>query len=382
MNDIAVKLLEYYYTNRRILPWRENPLPYYVWLSEIMLQQTRVDTVIPYFNRFIESFPSIRALADAKEEDLMKLWEGLGYYSRARNLQKAAKLLVDFHNAQLPRTKSELLKLPGIGDYTAGAISSIAFGENEVAIDGNLIRIASRLNAFSDSTKTSHGKKYIQSYWQEILPEGKAGDFNQALMDLGATICLPNAKPLCLICPIRSHCIAFEQGNPQDYPKKEPKKEKRVESKTVFILYHEGQILLEKRKPGGLLGGLLQFPLYDGHLSKEEVVRYLSDKGFHPLRIQRSIDAKHVFSHIQWNMISWEIELDPFLVEEKPLNFILHLPEKEYREYLLSKETTHSVWIDQSSLNQVTLPTAFRAFRNLVKNKFYINSRTGASHEK
>ena len=344
MKTLSEKILLYYREHRRVLPWRENPLPYFVWISEIMLQQTRVETVIPYFERFIRTFPTIEALANADEEILLKLWEGLGYYSRARNLHRAAAILVEQYEGKLPDSKKELMKLPGIGAYTAGAIASISFGKRETAVDGNLIRVGSRLSAYSGSTSSAEGRRVMDDFWQHLLPEQNAGDFNQAIMDIGATICLPNGEPLCSFCPINEFCKAYAQGNPTDYPTKKEKKTRRIENKTVFILRCENRLLLEKRAEGGLLGGLLQFPMCDGHLSEQEALDYWRAKSFVPIRIHENVQAKHIFSHIEWRMISWEIVVDPFIVMEDG-----------------------DLWIDCAKLDQITLPTAFRAWRKQIK---------------
>ncbi len=341
INRLADKVLAYYQEHRRTLPWRENPLPYHIWLSEIMLQQTRVDTVIPYFERFTLALPTIQRLAEASEDELLKLWEGLGYYSRVRNLQKSAKILVSKYNGELPSSKSELMKLPGIGAYTAGAIASIAFGQKESAVDGNLIRIGTRLTAYSGPLTNAEGKKAMESFWTSHLPEQSAGDFNQALMDIGATICLPNAQPLCLICPLREFCKAHAQGNPTDYPAKELKKKRKIERKTLFVLRKDSLVLLEKREARGLLAGLLQFPMTDGYLSEDEVLSYLQGRSLHPLRIKSGLRSKHIFSHIEWHIRSWEIQLDPFLVQEEDL-----------------------LWIEAADLDRIALPTAFAPWRN------------------
>lgn len=309
---LSTRVLSHYKENRRILPWREDPTPYHVWISEIMLQQTRVDTVIPYFERFVQTFPTIRALAEGDEDTLLKLWEGLGYYSRARNIHKAAKLIVDKYQGEMPGSKEELLRLPGIGPYTAGAIASIAFGKKETAVDGNLIRVGTRLLAYDRSVVNAEGKRDLENFWASLLPEKNAGDFNQAIMDIGATICLPNGDPLCLICPINEFCTAFELGLQTDFPKKEAKKPRRIEKKTVFLLHCEDKILLEKREDQGLLRGMWQFPMIDGHLSEDEARDHLQKTGLSAIRIHQGPRAKHIFSHIEWRMIAWEVRLDPF----------------------------------------------------------------------
>lgn len=341
-NALAFEVLEYYRNHRRILPWRENPQPYYIWLSEVMLQQTRVDTVIPYFERFISTLPDIAALSEAKEEVLLKLWEGLGYYSRVRNLQKAAKMLVTEYGGKLPSEKRELMKLPGIGAYTAGAISSIAFGKKETAVDGNLIRIGSRLMAYEGSISNADGKKKMEEFWEKLLPEEKAGDFNQAVMDIGARICLPNSVPLCDLCPLNTFCTACQNGNPMDYPKKELKKARKVEEKTVFLLFLEDRIALEKREDTGLLAGMWQFPMTTGHLSEEEALKWIEGRGLYAVRIQSGPSAKHIFSHIEWRMVSWQIRLDPFRVCEN---------------------CSELFWTEREQIDQLALPTAFKRYR-------------------
>lgn len=347
--DLAQKVLTYYNTHRRILPWREDPRPYYVWLSEIMLQQTRVETVIPYFNRFIETFPTVRDLAEGSEEVLLKLWEGLGYYSRARNLQKAAGILMEQYEGKLPSTKVQLIALPGIGPYTAGAIASIAFGKKETAIDGNLLRVGSRLLAFGGVVTKGEGKKKIEEFWQEVLPEDRPGDFNQAIMDIGATICLPNRDPLCQSCPLSSLCKAYEQGNSVDYPQKEEKKPRKMQEKTVFLLYDADNIALQKRNDKGLLAGLWQFPMAEGHLDEEQAIRWLSQNSLQALRLGQGPSAKHIFSHIEWRMICWVVKIDPFRVREKaPEDF---------------------VWMTKEEVDTIALPTAFRKFRQEIRNK-------------
>lgn len=378
MSEIAEKALAYYYANRRILPWRENPAPYHVWISEIMLQQTRVDTVIPYFERFTRTFPTIADLANAPEDQLLKLWEGLGYYSRARNLQKAARIVVNEYGGELPAEKTELLKLPGIGSYTAGAIASIAFGKKETAVDGNLIRIGSRLLAYDGTISNAQGKRKMEDLWQNLLPDENSGDFNQAMMDIGATICLPNGTPLCLLCPIREHCKAFEEGDPTKYPKKELKKARRIEEKTVLILQAGDEFLFEKREDGGLLGGMLQFPMLSGHLSRLEVLEYLSDKNFYPVRIRSGAKSKHIFSHIEWRMISWEVQLsssekepsssDPIVCEEVSDFAPGNTQEKENLPLLQSHRPIEKemIRIRGEEIDQITLPTAFRTYRRRV----------------
>ncbi len=343
--ELAAKLLVYYDTHARSLPWRNDSRAYYVWVSEIMLQQTRVDTVIDYFNRFITVFPTIADLAEADEEVLLKQWEGLGYYSRARNLQKAAKIIIDKWAGCLPRQTKDLMTLPGIGEYTAGAISSIAYGEDEIAVDGNFIRVASRLLAYDGNVWNAAGKKVIADFWRTILPKNKASAFNQAVMDIGATICLPNGKPHCNECPISMYCQSFQQGNPLHYPIKKVKKQRKIEKKTLLLLYLNNQVMLQKRPAKGLLAGLMEFPMMDGHASRDEVLEWINEQGYNVVRIKEGEQAKHIFSHIEWHMVSWEVDLKPFTSES-----------------IISA----SQWVDCELISKITLPTAFKVFRKKV----------------
>lgn len=346
--EFSQKILEYYDAHRRVLPWRENPRPYYVWLSEIMLQQTRVETVLPYFARFVEALPDIPALAEVSEEKLLKLWEGLGYYSRARNLQKAARVVVSDFEGELPSSKKELLSLPGIGPYTAGAILSIAFGKKEPAVDGNLIRVGSRILAYGGSVTGSEGKKAMEEFWESVLPEKRAGDFNQAVMDIGSAVCIPNGAPKCSDCPLSSHCRGFRSGKPASYPQKEEKKERRIEEKTIFILYQGEEIAFEKRKNQGLLAGLWQFPMAEGHLDEEEALREMQRRGCRSLRIVKGPSARHLFSHVEWKMKSWKVMADPFVVREAEDEIL---------------------WLPAERIHEIAIASAFRKFREEVLKK-------------
>ncbi len=344
--ELAERVLTYYDEHARSLPWRDEPTPYRVWVSEIMLQQTRVDTVIDYFNRFMTVFPTVADLAEAEEDVLLKQWEGLGYYSRARNLKKAAQTIVDEWGGLLPSEKKDLLTLAGIGDYTAGAIASIAYGKDEVAVDGNFIRVACRLLAYDGDVWKSAGKRLITEFWQMVLPTTKASQFNQAVMDIGATICLPNGEPKCGECPLSVYCQSFRQGNPLDYPLKKQKKKRKIEKKTVLLLYSYNQVMINKREEKGLLAGMLEFPMLDGERTKDEVLTWLKERGYEALRIKKGERAKHIFSHIEWHMNSWEVEVDCFSVFESP--------ENSYR------------WVDCKQISEITLPTAFKVFRKEV----------------
>ena len=316
-------LLSWYDRNRRILPWREDPSPYHVWISEIMLQQTRVEAVKGYYARFLESLPDIASLAAAEEDTYLKLWEGLGYYSRVRNLHKAAVVLMEDYGGQMPASAADLVKLPGIGPYTAAAISSIAFGEPAPAIDGNLLRVFARLTCYEDSILTPQARKDAAAYFTPRInltanstadtPETAAngpGTYNQALMDLGATICLPNAAPLCEQCPLADYCRAHAEGRETDFPNRPAKTKRTIEDMTVFLIRFKGGILLRKRPDTGLLASLYEFPNVPGHLKKADALRAIEEMGFGPLRIRKLPPAKHIFTHKEWHMQAWEIFAD------------------------------------------------------------------------
>ena len=257
--EISRNLLNWYAANARRLPWRGHPDPYAVWVSEIMLQQTRVETVIPYFERWMARFPTLQALAAASQQEVLQTWEGLGYYSRARNLHLAAQKVVSGYGGALPHSRRELEKLPGIGRYTAGAIASIAFGQDEAALDGNIRRVLSRLFAMRLPARSPAGEKRLWQLVEENLPPGQAGDFNQALMDLGSAVCTPQ-KPACLLCPLAEFCQARAEGSQEELPLLEEKAPVPHITVTAAIIQMDGRVLLARRPARGLLGGLWEFP--------------------------------------------------------------------------------------------------------------------------
>lgn len=256
---LSSKLLHWYRLHKRTLPWRDHPAPYAVWVSEIMLQQTRVEAVIPYFESWMKLFPTVDALAKASEQRVLNAWEGLGYYSRARNLHKAAKIIVDEHGGELPRDLDTLRRLPGIGRYTLGAIASIAFGMNVAALDGNIKRVYSRIFDISEPVDTPQGEALLWDVAEQQLPKKDAGDYNQALMDLGAMICVPK-NPRCLICPVMQLCKARENGTQNLRPVKSPKKSVPHHTHAAGVIFENGKVLLAKRPSKGLLGGMWEFP--------------------------------------------------------------------------------------------------------------------------
>lgn len=328
---IVKPLLDYYDTNKRILPWREHPTAYHVWLSEIMLQQTRVEAVKPYFARFTEALPNIESLANASEEQLLKLWEGLGYYSRVRNLGKAAKLVMEAYGGQLPAEKEALLKLPGIGSYTAGAISSIAYGKCNPAVDGNVLRVMSRVFADDRDVLSPQVKKDWETLIEHTMSKDRPGDYNQALMEIGAMVCVPNGAPKCDQCPLANMCQAHKAHEEMNYPYKAPKKARVIEQKTVLILLSEDKVVLVKRPSKGLLAGMYEFPVIEGAATSEEVIAYLKEEGVQPLWISPVEDAKHIFTHKEWHMNAYMIRVDELQEKQGKENW-LFLDKKDAEE--------------------------------------------------
>ena len=295
---------------RRPLPWRLSPTPYHVWVSEIMLQQTRIEAVIPYYARFLEALPDIPALAAVEEDRLLKLWEGLGYYSRARNLKKAALRVVSDFDRELPRTAKELRSLPGIGAYTAGAIASIAYGEPEPAVDGNVLRVMARLLTSPDDILLPKTRETAAALLRRCYPRGeRAGLLTEGIMELGETLCLPNAAPRCESCPLKELCRANLTGRTADFPVKSPPKARRVEERTVLLLSCAGRYAVRKRAGTGLLAGLWEFPNLDGAQDAAAVVETIGSLGGELLSLVPCGEAKHVFTHVEWHMRGFRAEL-------------------------------------------------------------------------
>lgn len=351
-NQIVEPLLTWYDNNARILPWREEPTPYRVWISEIMLQQTRVEAVKPYFERFIKALPNVKALAETEEDELLKLWEGLGYYNRARNLQKAARKIVQEYQGVLPENYEELLTLPGIGNYTAGAIASIAYGQRTAAVDGNVLRIIARVNADDSDILNAKVKRSLEENIKKIMPENRTGDFNQALMELGATVCIPNGAPKCEVCPWSRQCQAKQQDLIFKLPRKTVKKERKIEEKTVLVIRDEERVAIRKRPAQGLLAGMYEFPNLEGHKTPKQVLRYMEELGYQSIHVKRLADSKHIFSHREWNMIGYSVRVDE-----------LELPkDTERRKALLLVEP-------KETEKKYPIPTAFLAYTNYLSIK-------------
>lgn len=310
LRQIVPELTAWYRASARALPWRETPTPYRIWISEIMLQQTRIEAVKPYYQRFLEAFPNVAALAAAPEETVLKLWEGLGYYSRARNLQKAAQICVESHGGELPRTYDQLRRLPGIGSYTAGAIASIAWGERVPAVDGNVLRVLSRILENGEDIGQPSVKKAAEKQIQEILPEETPGAFNEGIMELGETVCIPGGKPLCDTCPIQTFCLAHQHGTEEVFPVKTPKRPRRVEEWTILRLEADGRVAVRKRPEKGLLAGLYEFPAQEGFWREQQVEQWLREQGSQRFSIESMGRSRHIFTHVEWHMQGYRILLD------------------------------------------------------------------------
>lgn len=326
-NDILAAMISplcsWYEKNKRVLPWRENRDPYRVWVSEIMLQQTRVEAALPYYKRFLEALPTVEALANAPEEQLLKLWEGLGYYSRVRNMQKAAITVVEQYGGAFPADRKLLSSLSGIGEYTAGAIASIAFNLPEPAVDGNVLRVVARLTDDNTDIMLPAFKKEVQAELSKVYPQAKdCGDLTQAIMELGALICIPGGVPKCDACPLSHLCEARKNGREQDLPIRIVKKEKKLVKRTVFLLEHEGKIALTKRPKSGVLAGMWEFPTAEGHLPSKKIEETVESLGGFET-ITKLENHRHVFTHLIWDMKSYHV-----LVQNKRDDFYWVTPEE------------------------------------------------------
>ncbi len=305
---LAEPVTEWYKENRRSLPWREDRDPYHIWVSEIMLQQTRVEAVIPYYLRFMRELPDVAALAACPQERLLKLWEGLGYYSRARHMQEAALRITEEFGGAMPSDPQEILSLPGIGPYTAGAVASIAFGRRTPAVDGNVLRVVSRVSGDDSDIKCDSTRKKVVRALTPVMPSDP-GTFNQALMELGALLCVPNGAPRCEECPWASFCRARAEGRTAELPVRAKAKRRRIEKRTVLIVRDGEKILLHKRPERGLLAGLYELPNLDGQRTQEEALEFVRSHDLAPLRITELPGARHVFSHVEWEMTGYMVRV-------------------------------------------------------------------------
>lgn len=332
LQALADPLVEWFRKHKRALPWREDPSAYRVWVSEIMLQQTRVEAVRPFYARFMKELPTVEKLAVAEEEKLLKLWEGLGYYNRVRNMQKAARQIMDEFSGEFPRQYDQIRSLSGIGSYTAGAIASFAYGIPKPAVDGNVLRVLSRILASEDDIMKQSTKTKIEYMLEGVIPKESASDFNQGLIELGALICVPNGMAKCEECPVKHLCRARKLGKVMELPVKTKAKARRIEKRTIFIFQDGEKIAIRKRPAKGLLAGLYELPGRDGHLSEEEALAFCRQIGLAPIRIQALGAAKHIFSHVEWNMIGYKVRVDE--LEKKCTEQMLFVhPEEIERNY-------------------------------------------------
>ena len=357
---LVAPLKAWFAENARDLPWRRKPSAYHTWISEIMLQQTRVEAVKPYYERFLKALPTVRALAECPEDQYLKLWEGLGYYSRVRNLHAAAVQIMEDHQGKIPGEYAKLLKLKGIGSYTAGAIASIAYGEKVPAVDGNVLRILTRVSADeTDIAKASFKKEVeeiLRRLMEEVCTDGETpaiiapGTLNQALMELGAIVCVPNGAPLCDACPWKPFCKARKEKKIDRIPVKTKAKARRVEEKTIFLIKDQNKIAVHKRPAKGLLAGLYEYPNQPGHLSEKEALDYVRSMGYSPLRIQALPDSVHIFSHVEWHMIAYFL-----LVEEEAF---------ASEEQIAKRKKEHLIFADARTQKEIyALPSAFHAYK-------------------
>ncbi|MEG0693233.1 MAG: A/G-specific adenine glycosylase [Oscillospiraceae bacterium] len=340
---IVAPILVWYDKNKRVLPWRDSPTAYRVWVSEIMLQQTRVEAVKAYFERFMLELPTIESLAQADEEKLLKLWEGLGYYNRVRNLQKAAQIVMNDYAGKFPETFEKILLLPGIGEYTAGAISSIVFHKPVPAVDGNVMRVVTRLTENYGDITTSAVKRQITEELRLVYPLAKSrcGDLTQSLMELGATVCIPNGAPKCLECPLSDDCRSYQNSTQTELPVKTKKKPRKKEEKTVFILLFEDKVAVKKREESGLLQGLWEFPNGEGKLTTKQINEQLQVFGLSASKITKGIVTKHIFTHVEWHMMSCLVSCE--------------------------NDNDSFLWVTKNELeNEVALPTAFKKFSDMI----------------
>ncbi len=339
LEQLPIPLLLWFGEHARKLPWRDDPTPYHVWVSEIMLQQTRVGAVLGYYARFMEEVPTVADLAALSEERLMKLWQGLGYYNRARNLQKAARQVMEKFGGRFPNRYEDIRTLAGVGDYTAGAIASIAFGQSVPAVDGNVLRVVSRINGDDSDITLSATKERIRRQVADIIPKGEAGRFNQGMMELGATVCLPNGAPLCDQCPAKEFCRARLEERTGQLPVKAAKKARVIEDRTVFLIFHDGQVALRRRPDKGLLAGLWEFP---NEIAPAEDALERWDILGQDIRMAGT--GKHIFTHKEWHMTAKLVQAEN---EKLPQGW---------------------VWADRGELErQYAVPNAFRAFEPVVK---------------
>lgn len=330
--EMREPLIRWYRENRRDLPWRQQPSPYHVWVSEIMLQQTRVEAVKPYYQRFLAALPAVRDLAEVPEDQLLKLWEGLGYYNRVRNMQKAARQVMADYGGEFPVTYEGIRSLAGIGSYTAGGIASFAYGLPKPAVDGNVLRVIMRLTGDDSDIMKQSTKKQVEEKLEPVIPADAASDFNQGLIELGAMVCVPNGQPKCEACPLAGMCRARIEGRIEELPVKTRAKERRIEERTILVFRDGEKTAICKRPDKGLLAGMYELPNYLGHMSRKEVAAYSKEIGLMPVRIKKLPEAKHIFSHVEWHMTGYEVRVDE-LEKTNEKGFLFIHPEEIQERY-------------------------------------------------
>lgn len=347
-------LLPWYRENARDLPWRHTRDPYCIWVSEIMLQQTRVEAVIRYYERFLARLPDVAALAACPQEELLKLWEGLGYYSRVRNMQKAAKVIMAQYGGVFPRSFDEIRALPGIGEYTAGAIGAFAFDLPVPAVDGNVMRVVARLCAFDEDVLAPATRRAVTEAVAAALPADQAADFDQAMIELGATVCLPNGIPKCGECPMARHCAAHSKGVEAQLPVRKKAAPRKIQQKTVLILRVGDRVALRRRPSSGLLASLYEPPCLEGVVDLQTLVALLKDLGLTPIRVIPLEASKHIFTHIEWEMTGFEVALP-----EEACRILANIPDNGV-EYPFH----HVIWAPREEIDgKYAVPTAYRAYR-------------------
>lgn len=334
-------LLDWHFASARDLPWRGERDIYKIWVSEIMLQQTRTETVKGYYARFLTAFPTVFSLAKAEESEVLKLWEGLGYYSRARNLHAAAKIVAFRRNGVFPDTTEGLKALPGIGDYAAGAIASIAYGKREPALDGNQARVLSRVWGYTDVIKTPRS---LYARALEFVPDHEPGEYNQALMGLGAMICL-SRNPKCDACPVKAFCASYRDGTQAEIPKKPEKMKRKIENRAVaLVLNEEGSVYVRKREKG-MLVGLWEFPGFADARTMQDVKACLEELGFEVRSLREIVKAKHIFTHIEWHMTGWLVKC--------------------------TRAPSNAAFEDREGVRKLAMPTALKVLRD-----YYLEGNT------
>lgn len=332
ISQIPEKIVPWYREHKRDLPWRHQPDAYHVWVSEIMLQQTRVEAVKGYYKRFLDELPTVKDLAEAEEDKLLKLWEGLGYYNRVRNMQKAAQQIMVDYEGIFPDRYEDILGLKGIGNYTAGAISAFAYGIPKPAVDGNVLRVITRLTANDEDIMKQKVRTQIENALEEVIPKDAASDFNQGLIELGAIVCVPNGEPKCAECPVAQLCEARKRKLTDMIPVKSKAKARKIEERTVLLFKDNDKIAIRKRPAKGLLAGLYEFPNLLGRLDTKEIMNYCKEIGLMPVRIKKLDDAKHIFSHIEWYMTGYEVIVDELEKTNEEAFLFIH-PDEIERAY-------------------------------------------------